>query len=344
MAVTVTHAKVVSIPDDPSAAVGSDEWNADHRVIIDGIPDENGNDLLNFEAGDVAADSHLIAVNSKAGTFGNISGNAAEEDHPSIVAYKSGSTDTRLKLFATGVQGKRCVLELRGQQSSDGNNSYGYLRVTSSRNHGEVTIEATGDETFHMPLCIRPFGTDSMRFRWDTTTLQDEFGAIGPLFQVIQESTTGNDAAPRFQCSSSHPIGTMTLPYNLGGILGRLNTPFLKFWEIIGEAIDVTEDAEDGRVSIRAAVAGVEDVNHLICDNNDVYGVDGVTSLGKSGAGWKSVCLKATAFESLPSGVEGMVASVTDSNTATWGATIAGGGANNVLAYFNGTNWTVMGA
>lgn len=38
---------------------------------------------------------------------------------------------------------------------------------------------------------------------------------------------------------------------------------------------------------------------------------------------------------------EGMFAIFTDSNTAAWGATIAGGGANRVLGYFNGTNWTV---
>lgn len=54
--------------------------------------------------------------------------------------------------------------------------------------------------------------------------------------------------------------------------------------------------------------------------------------------------LAPTAFASLPTGAEGSLACVTDSNTATWGATIAGGGANNVLAFFNGTNWTVAGA
>lgn len=54
--------------------------------------------------------------------------------------------------------------------------------------------------------------------------------------------------------------------------------------------------------------------------------------------------LEPTAFGSLPTGVEGDMACVTDSNTATWGATIAGGGANNVLAFFNGTNWTVAAA
>jgi hypothetical protein len=54
--------------------------------------------------------------------------------------------------------------------------------------------------------------------------------------------------------------------------------------------------------------------------------------------------LAPTAFASLPAGAEGNLACVTDSNTATWGATIAGGGANNVLAFHNGTNWTVFGA
>lgn len=53
--------------------------------------------------------------------------------------------------------------------------------------------------------------------------------------------------------------------------------------------------------------------------------------------------LSAIAFASLPTGVAGMLAHVSDSSTNTWGATISGGGANTVLAFFNGTNWTVMG-
>lgn len=51
-----------------------------------------------------------------------------------------------------------------------------------------------------------------------------------------------------------------------------------------------------------------------------------------------------TAYASLPTAAAGDIAYVTDSSTATWGATIAGGGANKVLAFYNGTNWTVAGA
>jgi hypothetical protein len=53
----------------------------------------------------------------------------------------------------------------------------------------------------------------------------------------------------------------------------------------------------------------------------------------------------ALSFATLPaSPAAGMVAFVSDSTTATWGATIAGGGSNNVLAFYNGANWTVAGA
>lgn len=48
-------------------------------------------------------------------------------------------------------------------------------------------------------------------------------------------------------------------------------------------------------------------------------------------------------FANLPaSPTAGMVRTITDSNTIVWGATIAGGGANTVLAFYDGTNWTVF--
>lgn len=56
-----------------------------------------------------------------------------------------------------------------------------------------------------------------------------------------------------------------------------------------------------------------------------------------------SVVATPVAFASVPTGVEGMMIGVTDSTTVVWGATITGGGANHVLAYFDGTNWTVAG-
>ena len=49
-------------------------------------------------------------------------------------------------------------------------------------------------------------------------------------------------------------------------------------------------------------------------------------------------------FATLPSRpAAGMQRYITDSNTATWGATAAGSGANKVMVWYNGTDWTVIG-
>lgn len=68
-----------------------------------------------------------------------------------------------------------------------------------------------------------------------------------------------------------------------------------------------------------------------------------VVEINNGTAGQSGVLLlRGRTFANLPaSPVVGMQATVTDSNTTTWGATIAGGGANTVLAFYNGTAWTV---
>ena len=73
---------------------------------------------------------------------------------------------------------------------------------------------------------------------------------------------------------------------------------------------------------------------------------DLTTLLSKFLTSWYvgTVPLTGVAFAALPAApVAGTLAYVTDSNTATWGATVAGGGANVVLVVFNGSVWTVVG-
>jgi hypothetical protein len=63
----------------------------------------------------------------------------------------------------------------------------------------------------------------------------------------------------------------------------------------------------------------------------------GTTTLGK-------VAILTAAFASIGTcnaAAEGTLKPVTDSNTNTWGTTVAGGGTNHILAYCDGTNWTV---
>lgn len=65
----------------------------------------------------------------------------------------------------------------------------------------------------------------------------------------------------------------------------------------------------------------------------------------RSGTGVSGVIsVPVTTFATLPTcvaGLNGSMRPITDSTTAVWGATITGSGANPVLAYCDGTNWTV---
>jgi hypothetical protein len=59
-----------------------------------------------------------------------------------------------------------------------------------------------------------------------------------------------------------------------------------------------------------------------------------------------SLRIDPTAFGNLPtcaSRTQGMLKPVSDSKTDIWGTTITGGGSDHVLAYCDGTNWTVAG-
>lgn len=60
-----------------------------------------------------------------------------------------------------------------------------------------------------------------------------------------------------------------------------------------------------------------------------------------NGAGVQLTKKTASQLPTCNSGIEGRLHAITDANSATFNATIVGGGANHVLAYCNGTNWTV---
>ena len=109
----------------------------------------------------------------------------------------------------------------------------------------------------------------------------------------------------------------------------------------------------NGTLQIGGASGTSQGNKILIGNDNTTEGLlvkrDGVVLEVKLGndsayAGFMSRYLRTNpvTVASLPaSPTEGMMVAVTDSSTATWGDTITGGGANHVLAYYNGTNWTV---
>jgi hypothetical protein len=71
------------------------------------------------------------------------------------------------------------------------------------------------------------------------------------------------------------------------------------------------------------------------------YGIYVQAAKSYFGGGTQVVKSLFSALPTCTSSIEGTTRAVTDSSTATWGATITGLGSNHVKAYCDGTNWTV---
>jgi hypothetical protein len=124
--------------------------------------------------------------------------------------------------------------------------------------------------------------------------------------------------------------------------LGGVNaSSVLKFYQFDGTAFlssdfslswKTTTNADGGSVDTGLArnAAGVVEVNNGTAGTfRDLY-LRGVRPVGSTVANLPTA-----------SGNTGMMATVTDANATTIGTTVAGGGANTVLVWSNGTNWRI---
>jgi hypothetical protein len=108
---------------------------------------------------------------------------------------------------------------------------------------------------------------------------------------------------------------------------------------------EITSGHSFGRISYSMVVAGVG-IGTLASLFDGGGGIN-FTTVNVNSTAIAPRIQKPTVFANLPTASaanEGSLAFVTDSTTNTWGQTITGSGADHVLAYSNGTNWTVAGA
>lgn len=120
---------------------------------------------------------------------------------------------------------------------------------------------------------------------------------------------------------------------------------YRNYGRMLVDIVDATAATAKGAFSFWTLVNGSEAVQMIFSNGVSVGSTNlapgpGILAHPAGGA----ILHTGVAFASRPTAVAGMVIYVTDSNTATWGATVAGGGANKVLAWYNGTNWTVVGS
>jgi hypothetical protein len=188
---------------------------------------------------------------------------------------------------------------------------------------------------------------DSVFISWGGTTIIGPTTLTGPLYLP-----NGTAAAPSLASANYAGLGMYFTANRIRFAAAGENVAVLeasigglRTLSIDQLAMSIaTQDVTISRIAARVALLGPTTGARMS------WATDGTVQFLAFGGGDTAILKSRTfassgvAFASLPTGVAGMFEYVTDSNTATWGATIAGGGANKVLAFYNGTNWTVAGA
>lgn len=182
----------------------------------------------------------------------------------------------------------------------------------------------------------------------NTAYFSATFGSnFGAQFLGCPTSGNGNTASELHGMWSADALGASVFAYKsrattIGGHAIAVTGDHI--WEVNGFADDGVTEKQAGRLRLTATgTLGAGFVPGLWAFQAANSAGTLVQTLLVDAAGFRS---PPRAFASLPApsaALEGTVAAVTNSTTATWGAVIAGGGANHVLAYCDGTNWTVMG-
>lgn len=204
-----------------------------------------------------------------------------------------------------------------------------------------------------LPVAAAGMGSDAVEVNVDTDATANQTSILYATGSLLPQFSFGDPnfaaagiAAPQISVTGlGQTTSALAVNGNMGGTLllndsgsgaghgGALlfgsNQSMETFAALKGQIINgATYSTGTVELAIRANLLDTAMTKIAHWDNTGYYQVMRASTVGTLAA-----CGPST---------EGAMQPVTDATTNTWGATVAGGGANHVLAYCDGTNWTVM--
>lgn len=318
----------------------------------------NGNDWLKLTA---TATTGNMGIGANAWiSFATITGDTGQNG-ARLFIQNSGNeilarNPTTSETLLSSGDGKVRIGRYRTMGDGVGNLEISMFQNSDKRTlrHNQTTHiwEATDDGTVYYPLNPFPTNYQIIKLSGSLTSAAGDWRelgnisatfAYGDLLRVDIIARGGNNVAQSYVIPRTSVDATGSSWYEVVPLYSANPENF---------SLDVRPNGTGSRIDIRlrrnATGSGTTTFEGILVNET----IESWTATGTTGTGATVASLysnsvlhgKAVAFGSVPAApVEGMTVPVTDSTTATWGATITGGGTNHVLGYYNGTNWTVMG-
>lgn len=266
-------------------------------------------------------------------SFGGFNGAAAYTQSAAVNAvasetYTAAHSGSQLEFFTTATATNTLTEQMRLQPS--GTLAVGNTFDAASR--GLVTAVSNTAAAFSPFAGARFYGASADGVI--SVSMLESFGGAGTAF-------TGRSSGGTGTTPSATAANTTLVTLSGTGFTSALSTIPNGAVAVVADSLWTASNAAT-HIGFFVTPTGSKAIGEQARLNQSGAFAIGVTT--DSGIG--TLQLKKQTFASLTAcsaTLEGAMASVTDSSTATWGATITGGSTNHVLAYCNNTNWTVSG-